>query len=146
MAQIAVVGAGYVGLSAAACLTELGHDVVSTDNNAALIDSLRNGDVQIHEPNLPELVLRGLRSGKLKFTVDSSAVGDNRSVCDSLPSDTNDAWWFGRYLSTCGLRDESLPSLLREFDCDYEVNCASWNDSQALLGGRETRGEVCIES
>lgn len=74
MAQIAVVGAGYVGLSAAACLTELGHDVVSTDNNAALIDSLRNGDVQIHEPNLPELVLRGLRSGKLKFTVDSSAV------------------------------------------------------------------------
>lgn len=74
MAHIAVVGAGYVGLSAAACLTELGHDVVSTDNNAALIDSLRNGVVQIHEPNLPELVSRGLHSGKLSFTVDSAAA------------------------------------------------------------------------
>jgi UDP-glucose 6-dehydrogenase len=39
VARVAVVGAGYVGLSAAACLAELGNDVVSTDNNDALIMS-----------------------------------------------------------------------------------------------------------
>lgn len=74
MARVAVVGAGYVGLSAAACLAELGNDVVSTDNNDALISSLKNGTVQIHEPDLPELVSRGLSSGRLRFTVDSSAA------------------------------------------------------------------------
>jgi UDPglucose 6-dehydrogenase len=89
MAHIAVVGAGYVGLSAAACLAELGHEVVTTDNNGALVDSLQSGAVRIHEPDLPELVSRGLRTGKLRFTVNSShAVAAAEFVILCLPTPT----------------------------------------------------------
>ena len=39
--RIAVIGSGYVGLVSAACFAEIGHDVISVDNDAAKIDALR---------------------------------------------------------------------------------------------------------
>ena len=54
--QIAVVGSGYVGLVAAACFAEIGHDVISIDNDAEKIARLQQGEVPIHEEYLPELL------------------------------------------------------------------------------------------
>ena len=67
--KIAVVGSGYVGLVAAACFAEIGHDVISIDNDAQKILLLQQGHVPIHEEHLPELLER--HSGKkLKFSTD----------------------------------------------------------------------------
>jgi UDPglucose 6-dehydrogenase len=67
-ARVAVVGCGHVGLVMAAGLAELGHNVVGVDRSDDLINQLRAGDVSIREPGLPELVQRGLASGRLLFT------------------------------------------------------------------------------
>src|SRR5580698_8321275 len=65
--RIAVIGSGYVGLVSAVCFAEIGHDVVSIDNDAAKIAALERGEVPIHEHHLPELLKRH-RGGRLKFS------------------------------------------------------------------------------
>jgi UDPglucose 6-dehydrogenase len=65
--RIAVVGAGYVGLTAAACFASLGHRVVCADIDADKVRRLARGDVDIHEPGLLDLVSEGLATGRLSF-------------------------------------------------------------------------------
>lgn len=65
--RIAVVGSGYVGLVAAACLAELGHDVISVDKDGAKLERLQAGVIPIHEPLLPELLARH-RGQRLTFS------------------------------------------------------------------------------
>ena len=66
--QIAVVGCGHVGLVMAAGLADLGHDVVGIDIDRALVERLNRGHVDLLEPDLPELVQRGIANGRLRFT------------------------------------------------------------------------------
>ncbi|MGH9524413.1 MAG: UDP-glucose dehydrogenase family protein [Terriglobales bacterium] len=56
--RIAVVGSGYVGLVAAGCFAEIGHDVVCVDNDERKLAVLQAGGVPIHEEFLPELLKR----------------------------------------------------------------------------------------
>ncbi len=74
MSRIAVIGAGYVGLSTAACFSHLGHHVVCADIDEDKIARLANGDVPILESGLPELVAEGLARGRLKFVVGAAAA------------------------------------------------------------------------
>jgi UDPglucose 6-dehydrogenase len=67
--QIAVVGSGYVGLVAAVCFAEIGHDVVCVDNDERKVAALQSGDTLIHENHLPELLER-YRNTKIRFTTD----------------------------------------------------------------------------
>jgi nucleotide sugar dehydrogenase len=80
--RIAVVGTGYVGLTTGACLASLGHHVVCADIDAAKIDRLNRGEVDILEPGLPELVAEGVAAGRLQFV-----VGARRAIAapDELP-------------------------------------------------------------
>lgn len=75
--KIGVVGSGYVGLVAAACFAEIGHDVICADNDVQKIAALKNGIVPIHEKFLPELIQRHCGS-RLTFTV-STAEAVRRS-------------------------------------------------------------------
>src|SRR6202171_3520175 len=68
LSKVAVIGAGYVGLTSAACLADLGNDVVVVDINKARIDQLKLHQVPFFEPGLSELVERNARAGRLKFT------------------------------------------------------------------------------
>jgi UDPglucose 6-dehydrogenase len=68
LSKVAVIGAGYVGLTSAACLADLGNDVVVVDINKARIDQLKLHHVPFFEPGLSELVERNARAGRLKFT------------------------------------------------------------------------------
>jgi UDPglucose 6-dehydrogenase len=68
LSKVAVIGAGYVGLTSAACLADLGNDVVVVDVNKARIDQLNLHHVPFFEPGLSELVERNARAGRLKFT------------------------------------------------------------------------------
>lgn len=65
--NIAMIGSGYVGLVAAACMAEMGHHVISVDNDESKIQALQRGECIIHEEFLPELLER--HSGdRLTFT------------------------------------------------------------------------------
>ena len=63
-----MVGLGYVGLTTAACLADLGHDVIGVDIDAARITMLRRHKLPIYEPGLEELIERGARGGRLSFS------------------------------------------------------------------------------
>src|ERR1700722_19435453 len=67
--QIAVVGSGYVGLVAAVCFAEMGHDVICVDNDERKVAALQGGDSLIHENFLPEL-LEKYRNTKVRFMTD----------------------------------------------------------------------------
>lgn len=54
--RITVVGSGYVGLVAAACFAEMGHQVVCVDNDRRKVAALQGGECPIHEKHLPELL------------------------------------------------------------------------------------------
>ena len=72
--QIAVVGTGYVGLVAGACLAETGNDVVCADIDAGKVARLNGGEIPIYEPGLEPLVERNLREGRLRFTTEVAAA------------------------------------------------------------------------
>ncbi len=67
--SIAVVGSGYVGLVAAVCFADMGHDVICVDNDQRKVTALQGGDTLIHENYLPELLERH-RNNRLRFTTD----------------------------------------------------------------------------
>jgi UDPglucose 6-dehydrogenase len=67
VSSVAVVGAGYVGLTTAACLAHLGHDVTCADVDAEKVRQLAKGEVPILEEGLPALVAEGLAARRLTF-------------------------------------------------------------------------------
>jgi UDPglucose 6-dehydrogenase len=71
---IGVVGAGWVGLVTAACFAEIGHRVVVREIVPEKVESLRRGELPIHEPQLPELIERN--SERLIFTTEMTELLD----------------------------------------------------------------------
>jgi UDPglucose 6-dehydrogenase len=90
---IGVVGVGWVGLVTAACFAELGHEVWARDILEDKVESLRRGDVPIHEPDLAELVRANAE--RLHFTTDLSQVAENARLLfccvDTPPTYSGDA-------------------------------------------------------
>ncbi|HLF40954.1 MAG TPA: 2-dehydropantoate 2-reductase N-terminal domain-containing protein, partial [Acidimicrobiia bacterium] len=74
MTRVGVIGAGYVGLTTAACLAHLGHDVTCADVDVEKLARLSRGDVPLLEDGLPELVAEGLRTGRLSFVLGAAAA------------------------------------------------------------------------
>ncbi len=89
--QIAVVGCGYVGLTTAACLVDLGHSVIGVDNSPERLESLQAGKVPFFEPGLEELVASGLESNDLIFTSDlQEAVSEAELIFVCVPTPSKD--------------------------------------------------------
>jgi len=85
--RIAVIGAGYVGLTTGACFAKLGHDVVCADVDADRVERLSRGEIPIHEAGLEDLVHEGLETGKLSFALGSAGVvGDADFVYLCVPT------------------------------------------------------------
>ena len=75
--NIAMIGAGYVGLVSGACFAEFGVSVTCIDVDASKIARLNEGRMPIYEPGLDELVQRNVDQGRLRFTTEfDGSVGD----------------------------------------------------------------------
>ena len=70
--DIAIAGAGYVGLVTAACLAEKGHKVACVDIDAGKVALLQSGKSPIYEPGLEELLKKNRE--RLLFTTDGAAA------------------------------------------------------------------------
>jgi UDPglucose 6-dehydrogenase len=68
LSKVAVIGAGYVGLTTAACLADLGNDVTVVDINREKIAQLKLYQMPFYEPGMSELVERNAKAGRLGFT------------------------------------------------------------------------------
>ena len=92
MYRIAVIGAGYVGLTTAACLSSFGNEVRCSDINSSRIQKLSDGVSPIFESGLEELLQVSLHSGKLKFSVDNKWAVENADfvfLCLPTPQGEN---------------------------------------------------------
>jgi UDP-glucose 6-dehydrogenase len=65
--KISLIGAGYVGLVTSGCLAEIGHEVVRTDSDAAILETLESGRLPIYEPGLDAVIAKTRKEGRLRF-------------------------------------------------------------------------------
>jgi UDPglucose 6-dehydrogenase len=72
--HVAVIGSGYVGLVAGACLAETGNDVVCVDKDGEKIARLQRNEIPIYEPGLEPMVKRNQEERRLTFTTDLPAA------------------------------------------------------------------------
>lgn len=66
--RLCVFGVGYLGATHAACMAELGHEVLGVDIDKAKLASLEAGTVPFYEPGLEEILVRNQEAGRLRFT------------------------------------------------------------------------------
>lgn len=88
VSRITVLGTGYLGTTHAACLAEMGFEVLGVDVDSARIDALTDGVLPFYEPGLESLLQSGLKSGRLSFTAsyaEAAAFGDVHFVCVGTP-------------------------------------------------------------
>ncbi|MDQ1644694.1 MAG: UDPglucose 6-dehydrogenase, partial [Cryptosporangiaceae bacterium] len=86
--RISVIGTGYLGAVHAACMAELGHEVVGVDTDAAKIAALADGRAPFYEPGLPEILARNVAAGRLRFSTslaDAAESADVHFLCVGTP-------------------------------------------------------------
>ncbi|WP_106403518.1 UDP-glucose dehydrogenase family protein [Actinocorallia populi] len=86
--RLTVIGTGYLGATHAACMAELGFEVLGIDVLPDRIERLSAGDLPFYEPGLPEVLRRNLENGRLRFTTSYEEIaefGDVHFVCVGTP-------------------------------------------------------------
>ena len=78
--DIAVIGTGYVGLVVGTCLADLGNNVICVDIDRKKIAKLKKGICPIYEPELPKLIRKNAKAGRLKFTTNVEKAVKNSYV------------------------------------------------------------------
>ena len=92
MTSISVIGCGYLGAVHAACMAQLGHDVVGIDVDERKISALQEGRTPFYEPDFPEVLTEALQTGRLRFTSDMAAARGRsvHFVCVGTPQKRNE--------------------------------------------------------
>ncbi|MEU5532151.1 UDP-glucose/GDP-mannose dehydrogenase family protein [Streptomyces sp. NPDC020362] len=86
--RLTVIGTGYLGAVHAACMADIGHEVLGVDIDAEKIAALTEGRVPFFEPGLQDVLGRAVGSGKLRFTTslgEAAEFGDVHFVCVNTP-------------------------------------------------------------
>lgn len=78
--RMTVFGTGYLGATHAACMAEMGHDVLGVDVDPEKIQALSAGRVPFFEPGLPEILTRNIEAGRLRFTTDYAEAAEFADV------------------------------------------------------------------
>lgn len=86
--RLSVIGTGYLGATHAACMAELGFEVIGVDIDPAKVEILQSGRVPFYEPGLPEVLARNIDAGRLRFTTsisEAAATADIHFICVGTP-------------------------------------------------------------
>ena len=75
MPRVTVIGTGYLGLTHAVCLADLGHDVLAIDIDEEKLARAASGEAPFFEPGLEPLLRKNLDAGRLRFTTSFAEVG-----------------------------------------------------------------------
>ncbi|HEX9041135.1 MAG TPA: UDP-glucose/GDP-mannose dehydrogenase family protein [Trebonia sp.] len=73
--RVTVIGTGYLGLTHAVCMADLGHDVLAIDVDTEKIARAARGEAPFYEPGLEPLLRKNLEAGRLRFTSDWAEIG-----------------------------------------------------------------------
>ena len=74
--RITAIGTGYLGLTHAVCMADLGHDVLAIDVDEEKIAKAARGETPFYEPGLEPLLRKNLEAGRLRFTSDWAEIGE----------------------------------------------------------------------
>jgi UDPglucose 6-dehydrogenase len=86
--RITVIGTGYLGAVHAACLADIGHDVLGIDTDAEKIAQLASGRAPFFEPGLGDVLARTVAAGRLRFScslAEAAEFGDVHFICVGTP-------------------------------------------------------------
>src|ERR1700753_2228766 len=90
--RISVIGTGYLGLTHAVCMADLGHQVLAIDVDAEKVAKAAKGEAPFFEPGLEPLLRKNLDAGRLRFTDSFAEVGefgDVHFICVGTPQTKN---------------------------------------------------------
>jgi UDPglucose 6-dehydrogenase len=85
--KLSVIGAGYVGLTTAGCLAQIGHDVFCGESDVVKLATLQQGGMPIFEPHLENVITTARQANRLHFgsTEEAIAWGDAIFICVGTP-------------------------------------------------------------
>jgi UDPglucose 6-dehydrogenase len=109
--RLTVLGTGYLGATHAACMAELGFEVLGLDVDPDKVAQLQSGHVPFYEPGLTEVLERNLASGRLRFTTsyqEVGAFGDVHFLCVGTPQKA------GEYAADLGYVDACVHALVAQ--------------------------------
>jgi UDPglucose 6-dehydrogenase len=91
VANIGVIGTGYVGLTTAVCFAELGHKVIGFDIDLSKIEVLSSGKSTIHELGMTELIVKNLANNNLTFRSNIETIAECEFIflCVPTPQDAD---------------------------------------------------------
>lgn len=92
--KIAIFGLGYVGCTAAGCISKQGHEVVGIDVSGDKVAAINAGRSPVHEPGLGELIAQGVAEGRLRASTEIGSELDDADiaiVCVGTPSGVDGA-------------------------------------------------------
>ena len=81
--RLTVIGVGYLGLTHAACMADLGHDVLAIDTDHERVARVSAGEMPFFEPGLESLLRKGLETGRLRFTTSQARTSASSVTCIS---------------------------------------------------------------
>ena len=146
--RISVIGSGYVGLVAATCFAEIGHDVLCVDNDREKIEILNQGGSLIHEDCLQELLSRHHRNRLIFSTSVEDAVRESEAIFITVgtPSASNgaaDLSYVESVARTIAKCAESYKVVVEK--STVPVYTSEWIERAMILNGRHA-GEFDVVS
>lgn len=87
--RLTVIGCGHLGATHAACMAEIGHDVLGVDIDQDKVGLLNTGRAWFSEPGLDDMLARHTRTGRLRFTTsfdEAAGFGTVHFLCVGTPS------------------------------------------------------------
>ncbi|WP_220500407.1 UDP-glucose dehydrogenase family protein [Thermomonospora cellulosilytica] len=111
--RLTVIGTGYLGATHAACMADLGFEVLGLDVDKDKVDRLQAGDLPVYEPGLEAVLQRNLEAGRLRFTTsydEAADFGDVHFICVGTPQKQ------GEYAADLSYVDETIGALAPRLD------------------------------
>ena len=119
--KITVFGLGYVGCVVSACMAQDGHDVTGIDLDVNKVDAINRSQSPIVEPELGDVIARGVRAGRIRAQTSANEIGDISFVSVGTPSNGNGSFGASQILRVAA----QIGELIAKTDHFHVVNIRS---------------------